>query len=149
MTCGRTSPVCAREPGITGGCVTRLEALSFAGADQTFTTPMLVDRTPPGLTALSISPARFSARRLVSIRVRASESVTIEFSVQRAAAHGRWATARGTFTAAGHTGANQLRFTGRIGGRLLTPGRYRLVAVARDRAGNRSAALRTGFTIRR
>ena len=120
---------------------------SFAGADQTFTTPIPADRTPPRLTALSISPARFSAGRLVSIRVRASEPVTLVFSVQRAAAHGRWATVRGSFTATGHAGANRLRFTGRVGGRLLTPARYRLVAIARDRAANLSAVVRAGFTI--
>ena len=120
---------------------------SFAGADQTFTTPIPADRIAPRLTALSISPARFSAGKLVSIRVRASEPVTLVFSVQRAAAHGRWSTVRGSFTATGQSGANRLRFTGRIGGRLLAPGRYRLVAIARDRAANRSAIARAGFTI--
>ena len=37
----------------------------------------------------------------------------------------------------------------RIGGRKLTPGRYRLTAVARDAAGNRSAVKRVRFRVKR
>src|ERR687897_494828 len=44
-------------------------------------------------------------------------------------------------------GAAKLRFSGRIGWRPLQPGRHRARIVATDRAGNRSAPRRAGFTI--
>ena len=55
--------------------------------------------------------------------------------------------ARGTFTVAAVAGQNRFRFTGRTRGRRLAPGRYRLSAVARDAAGNASAARRAAFRI--
>jgi hypothetical protein len=41
----------------------------------------------------------------------------------------------GSFTHADVAGANRFRFTGRVGGRKLRPGSYRLRAVARNAAG--------------
>jgi hypothetical protein len=55
----------------------------------------------------------------------------------------------GSFTSAGAKGANALRFSGRMRNRRLARGRYRLRAVARDAAGNRSAAQLARFEIRR
>ena len=40
----------------------------------------------------------------------------------------RWVTLRGSFTRSGTAGSNTFRFTGRLSGRRLTAGRYRLVA---------------------
>ena len=54
---------------------------------------------------------------------------------------------RGSFVRSGHAGSNSFKFTGRMGGRKLAPGRYQLVAVAKDAAGNRSAQKRSGFRI--
>ena len=61
----------------------------------------------------------------------------------------RWAAVNGSFHAAGRLGANRLRFTGRIGGRRLAPASYRLIARARDSAGNLGQPVRATFTIRR
>ena len=44
-------------------------------------------------------------------------------------------------------GNASVRFSGRLAGRALRPGRYRAVLVARDGAGNRSRAVDTRFTI--
>ena len=46
-------------------------------------------------------------------------------------------------------GANALRFSGRLRNRGLPAGRYRLRAVARDAAGNRSRVKVARFAIRR
>lgn len=46
---------------------------------------------------------------------------------------------KGSFTAAGASGANSLRFSGRLAGKPLAPGSYRLTAEALDSSGNRSA----------
>jgi hypothetical protein len=55
---------------------------------------------------------------------------------------------KGSFVHAGDTGANALRFMGRLRGRTLKRGKYRLVAVAVDAAGNRSGAVRRSFRIK-
>jgi uncharacterized delta-60 repeat protein len=54
---------------------------------------------------------------------------------------------RGSFTTAGAQGVNRFRFTGRLRNRKLRPGRYRLVAVATDSTGLKSAPKRAGFRI--
>jgi hypothetical protein len=54
---------------------------------------------------------------------------------------------KGALTASGHRGVNRLAFSGRIGRRSLSPGRYRLAVTATDSAGNRSAAKTVSFTI--
>jgi Ca2+-binding RTX toxin-like protein len=59
----------------------------------------------------------------------------------------RWVRVRGSFSQAGQAGSNTFRFTGRVGGRRLRLGRYRLVLVATDGAGNKSAAARAPFRI--
>jgi hypothetical protein len=56
-------------------------------------------------------------------------------------------TLRGTLTHAGLAGPNKLVLRGRLGRRALAPGRYRLVALATDAVGNRSAPMRTSFRI--
>jgi putative CocE/NonD family hydrolase len=53
----------------------------------------------------------------------------------------------GTLWRRGTFGANSLAFSGRIGRRALTPGRYQLVLTATDPAGTSSPALTRSFTI--
>ena len=55
---------------------------------------------------------------------------------------------QGSFSWNAQAGANALRFTGRVGGRRLGRGGYRLVATARDRSGNRATPVRIAFTIK-
>jgi hypothetical protein len=59
----------------------------------------------------------------------------------------RYVRQRGSFTVAAGAGETRFRFTGRLRGRKLRPGRYRLVAVATDDTGKRSAPKRARFTI--
>jgi hypothetical protein len=59
----------------------------------------------------------------------------------------RWTKVRGAFTVPGKTGSNSLRFRGRIGGRKLKPGRYRLNSQATDKSGNKSALKSKSFKI--
>lgn len=56
-------------------------------------------------------------------------------------------TARGSFTHVDKAGANSLRFSGRLHGKKLSPGSYRLQAVAHNAAGN-GVAVSKGFTIK-
>jgi hypothetical protein len=59
----------------------------------------------------------------------------------------RYVRVRGSFVHQGAAGLNRFRFSGRLRNRRLPVGRYRLVAVATDVAGNRSAAKRRAFRI--
>jgi hypothetical protein len=131
------------------------------------------DLRRPVITRLAISPAAFSAANsgpaltaAVGGRVfyRLSEAASVRFTVERARKgrrKGRRCTARGKgrrctryvklrggFSHAGTTGLNEFRFMGRLRGRALRPGRYRLVAVGTDAARNRSGAVRRKFFIK-
>jgi CSLREA domain-containing protein len=59
----------------------------------------------------------------------------------------RTVTLKGSFTRASKLGANSFHCTGRLRGRKLKPGRYRLVGTAKDAAGNKSKAVSVGFRI--
>jgi Tol biopolymer transport system component len=77
-----------------------------------------------------------------------SEPATTTFTVERRRpGRPRWVRLRGSFSHAGIQGRNSFKFTGRLRGRRLPPGTYRLVAVARDSAGNKSATARATFRI--
>jgi hypothetical protein len=124
------------------------------------------------LTGLGLTPSRLRARRPpgsraalgTTVRFRLSQAATVSFTVERLTAGRRLANRRcvvptranrtrprctrmvtvGTFTRAGRAGANTTRFDGRIGGRPLPPGAYRLTASAG--AGATSTA-RSAFTV--
>jgi hypothetical protein len=53
----------------------------------------------------------------------------------------------GIFQRQSTIGANSFTFRGRVGGRKLKPGKYRLQIVAADAAGNRSAPRYVSFKI--
>jgi hypothetical protein len=54
---------------------------------------------------------------------------------------------QGTSTVTGKAGTNSRKLSGRLRGHKHAPGRYRLVASARDAAGNASKPKRVGFKI--
>jgi DNA-binding beta-propeller fold protein YncE len=103
------------------------------------------------LMSLRLSPRAFrAASRGPSISPRVGARVTyvlasparVRFAVQRAV-RGSYRRVPGAFTHRGSSGTNSFRFSGRVRGRQLQPGRYRLVA--RIRGGG--APTRTGFRI--
>ena len=59
----------------------------------------------------------------------------------------RWAKVRGSFTVPGNAGTNTFTFRGRMGGKALKPGRYRLNGTATDPANNASVPKKKGFKI--
>ena len=61
----------------------------------------------------------------------------------------RYVSLHGSFKQSRRVGLNSFRFTGRLGNATLTVGNYRLIATARDAAGNVSAPIRVSFTIHR
>jgi hypothetical protein len=125
------------------------------------------DVKKPRLSGLSVLPKAFKSTSTVLYRL--SETATVTFKVEKAkkgrkvrgkcrkqnAANAlrkrctRWVKLPGSFKATGGAGLNEVALKARIGGRKLGPGRYRLVGVARDKAGNKSAVKRAGFRVKR
>lgn len=126
-----------------------------------------VDATPPAISELSFARARFKAGAGSRVRYTLSEAASVRFRVERAAPGRRtggrcrkptlqnrtrprctrYVKLRGSITRSGYPGPNSFKFTGRLRGRKLRPGRYRLVATARDAAGNASSPKRAKFRI--
>jgi hypothetical protein len=84
-------------------------------------------------------------RRGTTFRYRLSEPARVVFTVERRV--GRRFARVGAFAQRAGAGANARRFSGRIGGRKLRPGRYRAILGATDAAGNRSRAKRAAFKV--
>jgi hypothetical protein len=130
------------------------------------------DSVVPLISRPALRPARFRAARRgpaiaaapvgTRIRYRLSEPARVRFTVLKArltvrrcrihvqaSRHRRCIRyrSRGRFTHVGATGVNSFRFRGRVKGRRLPPGRYRLVSRAIDASGNRSLPRRVRFDI--
>jgi hypothetical protein len=81
-----------------------------------------------------------------------SERGRVSFSVERARRGRRgvvWRRLRGGFSDRGRAGTNALRWSGRLRGRALRRGTYRIASRARDAAGNRSRLRYATFRILR
>jgi hypothetical protein len=101
------------------------------------------------LAATSGSPVTLRSDAGVLIRYRDTLAARTTFKVLRCVGrHGRCSkrTLVGTFSHRDHAGANRLRFTCRLHGRALNPGRYVLDMTA-TLAGQRSPILTTSLTI--
>jgi len=134
------------------------------------------DSTPPSITRLALSPRAFAAARSgpalaagigTRLSLALSEAATVRLSVARAVAGRqvggrcqrpsarnvgrprctRWVTLSGGLVRSLPAGPNALRYRGRLAGRALRPGPYRLLARARDTAGNLSRERGTRFVI--
>ncbi|HEX6653005.1 MAG TPA: choice-of-anchor Q domain-containing protein [Thermoleophilaceae bacterium] len=134
------------------------------GADET-QAPPVPDTTRPVASLLSISPGRFraaaaaagaAAKRRAGARISYAldEAATVTFTfkriVQRVVHHRRrtgYVPLRGSITDAGEVGGNSLRFSGRLRGRRLKRGLYRLIALPVDAAGNTGNAVFIRFRI--
>lgn len=137
-------------PGVTG-----------AGAGATTPLPDLA--APSFAQGPRLSPSKFKAAKGSLLTYSLSEPATVAFTVERAAPGRkvkgrcvapsrrnskakkcvRFVKVKGTFSHDGAAGANSLRFVSK----KLKPGSYRLVAIATDAAGNRSAPKRASFKI--
>jgi hypothetical protein len=140
--------------------------------------PPLVAEPPPSITGLRLRPRTFRtrARRYdrgsrpgTKVTYRLSEAATTRFSVERSrpgrrrgrscvkqtrrTRRGRrctrWVRVRGSFSRVAGPGPVSFRFGGRIGGRRLRPGHYRLAAVPRDALGSKGPAKRARFRVKR
>lgn len=101
------------------------------------------------LRGLSLAPSRLRAGRGgTTISYTLSAPATVTFRIERASgSRVRYRTMSRRLTHRGVAGANAVRFSGRLGGSSLRPGRYRLQAIAEDAAGRTSGGLRARFFI--
>jgi hypothetical protein len=107
----------------------------------------------PRLRRLSVSPRRFRAARRgpaiavragTTVRYRLSAAATVRLTIERLRGGKRL---RGRIEHRGGAGLNKLRFRGRIRGRALRAGRYRLIATPVDSAGRAGASKKARFRI--
>jgi hypothetical protein len=109
------------------------------------TPPPPPDVTAPVAERFRITPRRFRPRRrATAFRFALSEPADVRIVIRR---RGRRIGAIGR--ADRPLGANRIRFSGRLRGRALKPGRYVAVLSATDAAGNRSAPVRVRFRVLR
>jgi peptidoglycan/xylan/chitin deacetylase (PgdA/CDA1 family) len=108
-----------------------------AGSRTTGSTSVVVDTTPPRLTALRISPKRSEDRGRIRVTYRAKDRT------DRLIARARIVGGGGTLSRERdrtRTGRHSIRLRARYGnGDKLYPGQYKVVVDVRDRAGNRSS----------
>ena len=115
------------------------------------------DTTAPVASLLTMTPATIRTaaragqrRRGARISYALTEAASTRFTVQRVVRRNgrtRFVRVRGSFTDAGEVGGNTRRFRGRVGGRRLRTGRYRLIARPTDAAGNVGLPVRTKFRV--
>jgi hypothetical protein len=79
------------------------------------------------------------------VRFSLSEPATVALAVHKRGA--KRFVRIGALRRSSAAGGNRVPFSGRLRGRALAPGRYRLTLVARDAAGQRSAPVRRRFRI--
>lgn len=122
---------------------------AFAG-DPAFTTAAAIpDSTAPRVTGLSVTPSVFRKGHGTTFRYTLSEPAQVFVRIERVVCCGQGTRLRsvGRFVVGATQGADRLRFTGRVGGRRLGPGRYRATLLARDAARNGGTPRHIGFRV--
>jgi len=97
----------------------------------------LSDRGVVSFTVLKVVPGRLRGRRCVRARGRVPRRRGCRKSVR----------VPGSFSHRSRRGRNSFGFTGRVGGRTLSPGAYQLLAKPRDRRRNAGAVVDGAFRI--
>jgi hypothetical protein len=118
-----------------------------------YTPPVIAPAPPPtgDVTKPNVSHARMTKRRFrvrrraTAFRFSISEPADVQIVIRRRSVRGRrlGAISRADLSA----GANMIRFSGRLRGRRLKPGRYVAVLTAVDAAGNHSVRRMFRFTV--
>lgn len=151
-----TQDQCARQKTTQGPC------------DDTKPVTTGLKFTPTAFRPLSrggsIAAKKKKAKRGSTVRYNLSEGATVVFTVERKIKGRkkgskcitkrkkgkrctRYKAVKGSFTQPGKAGANSFKFSGRINGKKLRRGSYRLTATSTDVAGNRGVAARSSFRI--
>jgi Ca2+-binding RTX toxin-like protein len=138
------------QAGGGAGALASVAGLGITGAFQSAGRGASIAAPVGGRVTYRLSEAArvtFTVRRLVAGRRRGRRCVRASPRLRRARRCTRQLRVRGSFTHSGKAGANSFRFTGRLRGRRLRPGRYLLVAVPVDSDGRRGAQRTAPFRI--
>jgi hypothetical protein len=122
------------------------------------------DRQKPVLSKAKAKPKRFKAatrkkpKRGTNVSFTLSEAASVRMTVERCAKRAgkrkrgrcvRWKSLKGALVKPGVQGAtNKIRFNGRLRGKALKAGGYRLVLTPTDSASNRGLARRVAVVVR-
>jgi hypothetical protein len=96
-----------------------------------------------GLRKVKLTPKTFRARAGAKLRFTLGGPAKLTLTVRRASGK----AVKGAIKTAGKPGLNTLRFKGRIAGKTLRPGRYRLTITARAMVGGATAKATMAFRI--
>ena len=142
----------------TGAIAVTLTVTDRAGLTATASKTLVVQPAgvvtpPPGvapaLTGFSITRHRFAVGRHAAFRFKLSKDARVKIVVSRSGRRLHRSGRSGSIARSGHAGRNRVRFSGRIGGRKLKPGRYVATVRAIDAAGRASSKRTVKFTILR
>jgi len=158
LVAGDTATPTIRAPGAPATLGFRLEVCDPVPlCDSAETTVAVVDPAPK-IERLEVSPRSFAAdgqrtplasKAPATIRVKLSEAANVRFRVQRSPRRRSGGRAKHplVFKRQLEQGVNAVGFTGTLGGRTFRPGRYSLIARARDAGGQASKRVRADFRI--
>jgi hypothetical protein len=121
------------------------------------------DRQKPVLSKVGVKPKRFKAatkkrpKRGTNVSFTLGEPASVRMTVERCAKRAgkrkrgrcvRWKSLKGALVKPGIQGANKIRFNGRLRGKALKAGGYRLVLKPTDGAANVGKVARAAIVIR-
>jgi hypothetical protein len=137
---GGSSPVAvsANAHGLKGGTAYRYRLVATsaggtsAGGQVDFTTAPGGANPGLSLTGFKLTPSRFRAapRKGTTFAFSVSQPSRVTITFERANKGGRYVKVPGKLSVKAAGGKRKLRFLGKVGGRRLTPGAYRISAVA-------------------
>jgi hypothetical protein len=133
------------------------DIIGVTGSGDVWLVPEIRPLPLPVLSGLKLTPAAFPAARRGASVARAatgttisytvSEASTTTFTVERASRGRKLIPLHGSFTHQDLAGTNRFHFTGRIGGRALRQGSYRLNATPKNGTGEVGQTKQTTFRI--
>jgi hypothetical protein len=101
----------------------------------------------PALTALRLTPPSFATGRRTTVSFRLDTAASVTFRVARRLSEPRrFALLPGRFTRDAQAGLNRFSYGGRLRGKVLAPGAYRLEATPRA-VGSQGATARRAFRV--
>jgi hypothetical protein len=117
-------------------------------------TPPPVDSQAPLVSSIRLTHSVFAVGRArTAVSARVARGTTLAYRLSEPArltvriVNARSGRSAGRLARNAKSGANLLRFSGRIGSRALRPGRYRALVTATDAAGNKSPTRAVRFRV--
>jgi hypothetical protein len=138
-------------PKFVGAIALSSRTFAAAGSGASARPAAKRKKAPTGTTVSfrldEAASVRFTVERATTGRRSGKSCVKPSKRNRKAKKCTRFVLQKGSFTVAAKAGPNRVKFSGRLNGKKLATGSYRLVAVATDKARNRSLEKRASFKI--